>query len=73
MIDFIPTVSGVSANIFDMTDAITPIAGTVLIELFLSSLAGIVITVLADRWLTQRQQRGLTTELADVNTIRRAA
>ena len=73
MIDFIPTVSGVSANIFDMTDAITPIAGTVLIELFLSSLAGIVITVLADRWLTQRQQRVLTTELADVNTIRRAA
>ena len=73
MIDFIPTVSGVSANIFDMTNAITPIAGTVLIELFLSSLAGIVITVLADRWLTQRQQRGLTTEVADVNTIRRAA
>ena len=73
MIDFIPTVSGVSANIFDMTDAITPIAGTVLIELFLSSLAGIVITVLADRWLTQRQQRVLATELADVNTIRRAA
>ena len=53
MIDFIPTVSGVSANIFDMTDAITPIAGTVLIGLFLSSLAGIVIPVLADRWLTQ--------------------
>ncbi len=73
MINFIPTVSGVSANIFDMTDAITPIAETVLIELFLSSLAGIVITVLADRWLTQRQQRGLTTEVADVNTIRRAA
>jgi hypothetical protein len=73
MIDFIPTVSGVSANIFDMTDAITPIAGTVLIELFLFGLAGIVITVLADRWLTQRQQRGLTTEVADVNTIRRAA
>jgi hypothetical protein len=73
MIDFIPTVSGVSANIFDMTDAITPIAGTVLIELFLSSLAGIVIAVLGDRWLTRRQQRVLTTELADVNTIRRAA
>ena len=73
MIAFIPTVSGASTNILDMTDAITPIAGTALIELFLSSLAGIVITVLADRWLTQRQQRGLTTEVADVNTIRRAA
>jgi hypothetical protein len=73
MINFIPTVSGVSANIFDMTDVIAPFAGTVLVGLFLSSLAGIVIAVLGDRWLTRRQQRVLTTELADVNTIRRAA
>ena len=73
MIAFIPTVSGVSANILDMTDAIAPFAGTVLVGLFLSSLAGIVIAVLADRWLTQRQQRVLTTEVADVNPIRQAA
>jgi len=73
MINFIPTVSGVSASIFDMTDAIAPFAGTALVGLLLSSLAGIVIAVLADRWLTQRQQRVLTTEVADVNTIRRAA
>jgi hypothetical protein len=73
MIAFIPTVFGASANILDMTDAITPFAGTVLVGLFLSSLAGIVITVLADRWLTQRQQRVLTTEVADVNPIRQAA
>jgi hypothetical protein len=73
MINFIPTVSGVSANILDMTDALAPFAGTVLVGLFLSSLAGIVIAVLGDRWLTRRQQRVLTTELADVNTIHRAA
>ena len=73
MINFIPTVSGVSANILDMTDALAPFAGTVLVGLFLSSLAGIVIAVLGDCWLTRRQQRVLTTELADVNTIRRAA
>jgi hypothetical protein len=73
MINFIPTVLGVSANILDMTDAIVPFAGTVLVGVFLASLAGIVITVLADRWLTQRRQRVLTTEVADVNPKRRAA
>jgi hypothetical protein len=73
MIAFIPTVFGASANILDMTDAIAPFAGTVLVGLFLSSLAGIVITVLADRWLTQRQQQILTTAVADVNPIRQAA
>ena len=73
MINFIRTVSGVSANILDMPDALAPFAGTVLVGLLLSSLAGIVIAVLGDRWLTRRQQRVLTTELADVNTIRRAA
>jgi hypothetical protein len=73
MIAFIPTVFGASANILDMTDAIAPFAGTVLVGLFLSSLAGIVITVLADRWLMQRQQRVLTTAVADVNPIRQAA
>jgi hypothetical protein len=56
-----------------MTDAIVPFAGTVLVGVFLASLAGIVITVLADRWLTQRRQRVLTTEVADVNPKRRAA
>lgn len=73
MIAFIPTVSGASANTLDMIDAIAPFTGTVLVGLFLSSLAGIVITVLADRWLTRRQQRVLTAEVADVDTIRRAA
>ena len=53
-------ISGVSTNLLDMTDAIAPFAGTVLVGLFLSSLAGIVITVLVDRWLTQRQQRSWT-------------
>ena len=73
MVAFIPTVFGASANILDMTDAIAPFAGTVLVGLFLSSLAGIVITVLDDHWLTQRQQRILTPEVADVNPIRQAA
>jgi len=73
MIAFMPTVFGASANILDMPDALAPFAGTVLVGLFLSSLAGIVITVLADRRLTQRPQRVLTTEVADVNPIRQAA
>jgi len=73
MVAFIPTVSGVSANVLDMTDAIAPIAGPVLVGLFLSSLAGIVITVLADRWLTRRQQRVRATQVADLNPLRQAA
>ncbi|MGE0680854.1 MAG: hypothetical protein AB7P69_08120 [Candidatus Binatia bacterium] len=73
MIAFIPPVSGASANTLDMIDAIVPFTGTVLVGLFLSSLAGIVITVLADRWLTRRQQRVLTAEVVNVNPIRRAA
>ncbi len=73
MIAFVPPVSGASANTLDMIDAIAPFTGTVLVGLLLSSLAGIVIAVLADRWLTRRQQRVLTTEVADVHPIRQAA
>jgi hypothetical protein len=73
MIAFIPTVPGVSTDVLDMTGAIAPIAGTVLIGLFLSSLAGIVITVLADRWLTKRQQKMLAEQVANLNPLRRAA
>jgi hypothetical protein len=73
MIAFIPPVSGVSTNTLDMIDAIAPFTGAVLVGLFLSSLAGIVIAVLADRWLTQRQERVLTTKVADIDTIRQAA
>lgn len=73
MIAFIPTLAGASANILDMTDAIAPFSGAVLVGMFLSSLAGLVITVFADRWLTQRQQRVLTAEAADLTPIRRAA
>ena len=73
MISFIPPFSGVPTNVLDMTDALAPFAGTVLVGLLLSSLAGIVIAVLADRWLSRRQRRVLTTEVAEVNPIRRAA
>ena len=73
MIDFIPTVFGASANILDMADAIAPFAGTVLVGFFLSSLAGIMITVLLDRWLTQRQQRVRATQVAALNPMRHAA
>jgi len=73
MIPFLPTVSGVSANVLDMTEAIVPFAGTVVVGLFLSSLAGIVITVLADRWLARRQQQGLAARVAEVNPLRRTA
>jgi hypothetical protein len=73
MIPLIPTFPGVPTNVLDMTDAIAPFAGTVLVGLFLSSFAGIVITVFLDRWLTQRQQRVLATQVAELNPMRHAA
>jgi len=67
MIAFLPTVPGVSANALGVTDAIVPFAGAVLVGLFLSSLAGIVITILADGWLTRRQVTPVTAPA--VNTV----
>jgi hypothetical protein len=73
MINFLPMVSGVSTNVLDMTEAMAPFFGTVLIGLFLSSLAGIVISVLADRWFTQRQAQARATQVAELNPLRQAA
>jgi hypothetical protein len=73
MTSFIPTFSGVPTYGLDMTDALAPIAGPVLIGLFLSSLAGIVISILVDRWFTKRQQRARATQVADLNPLRQAA
>ena len=54
MVSFISTFSGFSTNVLDMTDALAPVLGTVFFGLFLTSLAGIVVTILVDRWRTQR-------------------
>jgi hypothetical protein len=73
MVDFIPTFYGVPTNVLDMTGAIAPYSGAVLIALFLSSLAGIVITALIDRWQMQRQAKSGTTPKADNVTLSKAA
>ena len=73
MIPFIPTFSGVPTNVLDMTDAIAPFSGAVLVGLFLSSLAGIIITVLLDRWYTQRQAKLTVAPAADTVALSKAA
>ena len=57
MIPFAPTFSGVPSGVLDMTDAIVPFLGPVLVGLFLASLSGIIITALLDRWQTRRQEK----------------
>ncbi len=73
MIPFIPTFSGVPTNVLDMTDALAPYSGVVLVGLFLSSLAGIVVTVLLDRWQTQRQAKLTVAPAVDTVALSKAA
>jgi hypothetical protein len=73
MVPFIPTFSGVSTNVLDLTSAIAPFSGAALAGVFLSSLAGIVVTVLVDRWQTRRQAKLSMTPTADVVTLSKAA
>ena len=73
MIPFIPTFSGVPTNVLDMTDALAPYSGVVLVGLFLSSLAGIVVTVLLDRWQTQRQAKLAVAPTVDTVALSKAA
>lgn len=73
MIPFIPPFSGVPTNVLDMTDALGPFPGTALVGLFLSSLAGIVITILLDRWQTQRQAKLVVIPAVDTVALSKAA
>lgn len=73
MVPFVPTFSGVSTNVLDVTGALAPFSGAALVGIFLSSLAGIVITVLVDRWQTRRQAKPSVTPAADVVTLPKAA
>lgn len=73
MANFLPTIPGVSTNVLDMTEAMAPFFGTFFFGLFLASLAGIVIVVLADCWSMQRQQHVGATRISELNQQRRAA
>lgn len=73
MVSFVPTLSGVSTNVLDMTGAVAPLLGAVVFGLFLSSLAGIVVTVLADRWQTRHQLGQGATQAADAGALIKAA
>jgi hypothetical protein len=57
MIPLAPTFAGVPTQALDMTNTIAPLAGTMVVGLFLTSLAGIVLTILLDRWQSQRQTK----------------
>jgi|GEM_PF-4731327 len=73
MVPLIPTFSGVPANALGMTGAIAPFSGIALVGLFLSSLAGIIITVLLDRWYTQRQAKPAVAPAVDTAALSKAA
>jgi hypothetical protein len=72
MIPFIPAPS-VAANLLDMTGAIAPFSGTALVGLFLGSLAGIVVTVLLDRWQTRRQAKLVVAPAVNTVSLSKAA
>jgi hypothetical protein len=73
MIPLAPTFAGVPTQVLDMTNTIAPLAGTMVVGLFLTSLAGIVLTILLDRWQSQRQAKLAVVPTADAVAFSKAA
>jgi len=73
MVAFIPTLSGVSMNVLDMTGAIAPFLGTVLVGFSLASLVGIVATAFIDHWQMRRQPALIAASTTDVVVLSKAA
>lgn len=73
MIPVAPSFSGVPTHVLDMTTILAPLFGAVLVGLFLTSTAGIVLTILLDRWQSQRHSKRAAIPAIDTATLPKAA